>query len=151
VVADHDRDGAVVWAKEGHNAETLEAFYDKLGDERKQKLQAVSLDLGKAYAQATAEQAPHFTQCVDPFHVVALANQAIDTARRWAWNLERRTNPSPKRGRGRPPEGSSPPPNKPRWVKHTRWALLKDPRNLNDDQLDVLDALRRERSVLYRC
>jgi transposase len=29
--------------------------------------------------------------------------------------------------------------------------LLKDPAALNDDQLDVLDRLRRERSVLYRC
>jgi transposase len=34
VVADHDRDGAVVWAKEGRDAATLEAFYDELGDER---------------------------------------------------------------------------------------------------------------------
>jgi transposase len=151
VVADHDRNGAVVWAKEGRNAETLKAFYDELGDERKATLQAVSLDLGNAYAQATTEAVPHVTQCVDPFHVVLQANKAIDAARRWAWNLERRTNPPPKRAPGRRPKGSLPPPNKPRWVKHTRWALLKDPDALNDSQLDVLDRLRRERSVLYRC
>jgi Transposase len=36
-------------------------------------------------------------------------------------------------------------------VKHTRWALLKDPDALKDSQLAVLDQLRRERSVLYRC
>ncbi|MPZ91811.1 MAG: hypothetical protein GEU68_09315 [Actinobacteria bacterium] len=29
--------------------------------------------------------------------------------------------------------------------------MLKDPGDLNDSQLDVLDSLRRERSVLYRC
>lgn len=63
----------------------------------------------------------------------------------------RRINSPLKRPRGRPPRGSTPPPNKPRWVKHTRWALLKDPDHLNDTQLDVLDTLRRERSVLYRC
>jgi transposase len=40
VVADHDSDGAVVWAKEGNNAETLKAFYDELGDDRKARLQA---------------------------------------------------------------------------------------------------------------
>lgn len=141
VVADHDRDGAVVWAGEDHNAETLKAFYDELGDERKAELQAVSLDMSKAYAKATAEEVPHATQCVDPFHVAALANEAIDKARRWAWNLERRTNPAPKRKRGRPPKGSTLPPNKPRWVKHTRWALLKDPNDLNDTQFDVLDQL----------
>ena len=151
VVADHDRDGAVVWAKKDHNAETLKAFYDELGDERRARLQAVSVDLGSAYAKATTEAVPHVTQCVDPFHVVQLANQAVDQARRWAWNHELRTNPSPPRPRGRRPKGSSLPPNKPRWVKHTRWALLKDPRTLNDNQHDVLDRLRRERSVLYRC
>jgi transposase len=86
-----------------------------------------------------------------PFHVVQLANQAVDQARRWAWNHELRTNPSPPRPRGRRPNGSSLPPNKPRWVKHTRWALLKDPRTLNDNQHGVLDRLRRERSVLYHC
>jgi transposase len=151
VVADHDKDGAVVWAKEGNNAETLGAFYAELGDDRKTRLEAVSLDMGKAYAQASTDAVPHVAQCVDPFHVVKLANQAIDKARRWAWNVERRTNPAPKRKRGHPPKGSSPPPDKPRWIKHTRWALLKEPDRLNDNQLGVLDALRRERSVLYRC
>jgi transposase len=151
VVADHDRDGAVVWTREGRDADTLKGFYDELGEERKQKLQAVSLDMGKAYTQATTDAVSHVVQCVDPFHVVKLANEAIDKARRWAWNLERTTNPPSTRARGRPPRRSSPPTNKPRWVKHTRWALLKDPGHLNDDQLDVLDRLRRERSVLYRC
>lgn len=151
VVADHDRDGAVVWAAEGHDAAILKAFYDELGDERKARLQAVSLDMGKAYEKATTEEVPHAIQCVDPFHVVQLANQAIDSARRWAWNTERRINAPAKRPRGRPAKGSSPPPNKPRWVKHTRWPLLKDPEDLTDDQHDVFDQLRRERSVLYRC
>lgn len=91
-----------------------EAFYDELGDERKAGLQAVSLDLGIAYAQATTEAVPHITQCVDPFHVVLQANKAIEAARRWAWNLERRANPPSKRARGWPPTGSLPPPNKPR-------------------------------------
>ncbi|MQB01441.1 MAG: hypothetical protein GEU78_14310 [Actinobacteria bacterium] len=117
----------------------------------KGQLQAVSLDMGKAYEKATSEEVSHVTQCVDPFHVVQLANQVIDRARRWAWNHERRTNPALKRNSGRPPTGSSPPPNRPRWVKHTRWALLKDPGDLNDGQVSVLDQLRRERSVLYRC
>jgi transposase len=40
---------------------------------------------------------------------------------------------------------------RPRWVKHTRWALVKDPDDLTNDQLAVLHQLRRERSVLYRC
>lgn len=151
VVADHDRDGAVIWAGEGHDHKVLEEFYDLLGDEGCAQLQAVSLDMGGAYKKATDAKAAQARQCVDPFHVVKLANETIDKARRQAWNIERRTNPAVKRTRGRPPAGSSPPPNKPRWVKHTRWALLKDPDDLNDNQLEVLHQLRRERSVLYRC
>jgi transposase len=71
VVADHDRGGAVVWAGEGRSAKTLKGFYDQLGEARKAKLQAVSLDMGNAYARATSDEVPHATQCVDPFHVVS--------------------------------------------------------------------------------
>jgi len=33
VVADHDRDGVVIWAGEGKSAATLEQFYDTLGED----------------------------------------------------------------------------------------------------------------------
>jgi transposase len=57
VVADHDRDGAVVWAKEGKSAATLGAFFDELGDDRCARLTAVSLDMGGAYKKATDARA----------------------------------------------------------------------------------------------
>jgi transposase len=150
VVADHDRAGAVIWAKEGRDAATLEAFYDDLGERGCTTLEAVSLDMGAAYKKATDAKAPTARQCVDPFHVVKLANQAIDKARLWAWNTQRAT-PQPPRRRGRRPRGAPPPPPNPaRWVKHTRWALVKDPDRLTPQQLAVLHELRRTRSVLYR-
>ena len=43
VVADHDREGAVVWIGEGKDHRVLEAFYDELGDERLTRLEAISL------------------------------------------------------------------------------------------------------------
>ncbi len=150
VVADHDRDGIVVWAGEGHDHTVLERFDDELGPDRCAALEAVSLDMGLAYQTATNHRAGQARQCVDPFHVIKAANTAIDKARRWAWNNERRRHPPPKRPRGRPPKGSPPTPTRPRWIKHTRWALLKDPEDLLPSQLDVLHQLRRERSVLYR-
>lgn len=67
VVADHDRDGAVVWAAEGKSAKTLEAFYDELGAERCGLLEAVSLDMGGAYKKATDGRAGQARQCVDRF------------------------------------------------------------------------------------
>ncbi len=153
VVADHDQSGRVVWAAEGKNAATLEAFYDELGEAGCTALEAVSMDLGAAFKKATDTKAPQARQCVDPFHLVALANEAINKARRWAWNLERdkaraaAVLAGPKR-RGRPPAGNPPPArDQARWVKHTRWALLKDPDALKPSQLQVLHELRRAGSV----
>jgi transposase len=91
VVADHDQAGRVVWAAEGKNAATLQAFYDQLGEPGCAQLQAVSMDLGAAFKKATDAKAPQARQCVDPFHLIALANEAINKARRWAWNVAPRT------------------------------------------------------------
>ena len=132
VVADHDRDGAVIWAAKGKDHTVLEAFYDELGLERVGQLEAVSLDMGGAYKLATDNKAAHVAQCVDPFHVIKLANEAINKTRRVAWNVERDT--------GRPA----------RKIKHTRWALVKDTQALSRGQWETLDALRRSRSALYR-
>jgi transposase len=152
VIADHDRDGMVVWAAEGKNAATFDQFFDELGEAGCAQLEAVSMDFGIAFKTAAARRAPQARQCVDPFHVVQLANLAVEAARRWTWNNQRRINPPPKRRPGRPRNDAPPlPRDHARWIKDTRWALLKDPANLNDSQLKVLHELRRTRSVLYRC
>jgi len=139
VVADHDREGRVVWAPEGKNAETLMAFFDELGPERVAKLEAIILDRGRAFEHATTVKEPHVRPCVDPFHLVALANEAINQARRWSWIEERRVAP-PKR-LGRPRLDEVRPRDHARWTKHTRWALFMDPANLSNEQLGVLHEL----------
>ena len=69
VVADHDRQGAVVWAAEGKSSATLEGFFDTLGAERTAQLVAASMDLHGAYAKVTRARAPHARVCADPFHI----------------------------------------------------------------------------------
>jgi transposase len=66
VVADHDRDGAVVWAGEGMSSATLERFFDTLGPDRTAQLQAASMDLHGAYAKVTRARAPQARVCADP-------------------------------------------------------------------------------------
>ncbi|HLX87586.1 MAG TPA: ISL3 family transposase [Acidimicrobiales bacterium] len=154
VVADHDRAGAVVWAKEGLDSKTLQTFYDELGPERSARLEAVSMDMGNAWAHATTLKAPQARQCVDPFHVVALANRALDKTRMGEYRARRAVVlAQPRRGRGRPRRGE-PSPTGPRRamlaVRYTRWALLKDPARLTDEQQATLWELKKQRSVLYR-
>jgi transposase len=137
VVADHDRDGAVVWAAEGKNAATLRGFFAEVGEERISILEAITLDMGAAYIKAVKDAKRllglRATVVFDPFHVVRLANEAIDKARRWAWN----------EARHRGDTGA-------RWVKRTRWALVKDPGRLTTSQRLTLEELRTAGSVLYR-
>ena len=98
VVADHDRDPAVAWPKQGHDAATLEAFHDELGHQHCGQLEAVSLDIGGADTKATDAKAPSARQCVDPIHLLKLANEATDKTRRQARNLHRDLGPGPRGG-----------------------------------------------------
>ena len=62
--------------------------------------------------QAIRENFPDAEICFDPFHVVRLAQRAVDQVRRDEWNAHERSHT---------PEG--------KWIKGTRWSLLKAPRS----------------------
>ena len=132
IVADHDRGGSVIWAGEGRSAATVASFFAELGPDRVNTLEAVSCDMSAGYLKAIGAHAPEARVAIDPFHVVKLGNDAIDACRRQAWNEARKTG------------------GRERWVKHTRWALVKDPGALSTDQRLTLEELRRTRSVLWR-
>ena len=145
VVADHDRAGAVVWVGEGKSGATLGEFFDALGAERSQRLHAASVDLHGAYAKVTRTRAPQARVCADPFHVIKLANTALDETRRAEWNTARRAG-----GVSHPVWGRTRTVSAAQLLKHTRWALLKDPATLTEHQRARLDELRRTRHVLFR-
>jgi transposase len=131
VVADHDC-GKVIWVGKGHSQHTLEGFFDQLGPERTAALQAVSVDMWPAFLKAIRARAPQATVCFDPFHVVLRANQAVEQVRKQEW---RRLQASGARGR---------------WLKQTRWAVLKRPERLSETQTETLQILERENERLYR-
>lgn len=68
VVADHDRNGAVLWVGEGKSGATLERFFDQLGSRRSEQIRAASADLHGAYARVIADRAPRARVCADPFY-----------------------------------------------------------------------------------
>ena len=77
VVVDHDT-GKVVWVGQGRSAATLQQFYDHLGTDRSDALEAVTLDASAAYISATESHAPDAAICMDGFQVIAWANEAVD-------------------------------------------------------------------------
>ena len=130
-VADH-RSGAIVWCAPGRNSATLQRFFEMLGD-RKTSIQAVSIDISGDYQRALRQAVPDAEICFDPFHVVRLAARATDAVRRDEWNRHDRSHTQAGR-----------------WVKGTRWSLLKAPANQSIHQLATLAEVQAENRRLYR-
>lgn len=135
LVTDHTR-GKVVWGKAGKDTATLDAFFDELGDQRAGQIEAVSMDMGSAFNKSVRADghAPKATICIDPFHAVKLVGEALDVERRKAWNeLRHGGNPAAAKK-----------------FKGARWALLRNPANLSDDQAATLRKLKRRGGDVWR-
>jgi len=130
-VADHTS-GRIVWSAPGRNAQTLQDFFDGLG-ERKHSIGAVSIDMNGGYEKAIRAALPDAEVCFDPFHVVALAGRAVDDVRRAEWNAQ---------GKSATPSG--------KWLKGVRWALRKNPDDLTDRQRLALAEVQRTNKRLFR-
>jgi len=117
VVVDHDS-GRLVWAQEGRDRATVRAFFDALGTERTSRIEAVSSDLGGWITHQVAASCPQAALCIDPFHVVALATDALDEVRREVWNDARRSGDQKQA----------------KWYKNARYAIWKNPENLTERQ-----------------
>ena len=135
LVVDHDR-ARVVWGAEGKDAGTLDKFFAELGTQRGSQIEAVSMDLGPAFLKSVRKEghAPQAIVCADVFHLVKLVGDALDVVRRDLWQQLRQL-PDPKWARD---------------FKGARWALLKNPDDLNTKQAAQLNALKRSRGGIWR-
>jgi len=135
LVTDHDA-RKVVWGKAGRDTATLDAFFDELGPERAGRIEAVSMDMGPAYAKSVRADghAPGATICYDPFHAVKIVTDALDVERRKAWNELRAAGDA---------EAA-------RKFKGARWCLLKNPADLDERQATVLRKLKRRGGDVWR-
>ena len=89
MVVCHDT-GRLIWAAAGRDRKTVEAFLDQLGEERCKQLELVSCDMASWISGPVAERCPQAELCLDPFHIVQLATDALDEIRREVWNEARR-------------------------------------------------------------
>ncbi len=128
--------GKFVWGQEGKDTDTLDCFFDELGQERSEAITAMSMDMGPAY-ENSARKEGHATKaiiCYDPFHVVQLGTKALEKVRRAVWQEMRTLDDQSLAKR----------------FKGARWALLKNPGDLTDDQAVTLRKLKRKGGELWR-
>lgn len=133
VVIDHDT-GRLVWAARGRDKATVRSFFDALGAERCERVRLISADMASWIAGPVSERCPNAVLCIDAFHVVKAATDALDEVRRDVWNQARR-------------EGQD---QLARRLKGARYALWKNPENLTDRQTVKLAEIQQTNKRLYR-
>src|SRR5690606_35186394 len=106
--------GAVLFVGQGKSADSLLPFWKRLKRKRGQ-IEAVAIDMSAAYISAVQTHLPNAAIVFDHFHVVKLMNEKLSALRR---DLFRDTNESAGK----------------KVLKGTRWLLLKNPENLNDEK-----------------
>jgi transposase len=124
----------LVWAAPGADRKTVEAFLDALGEERCKQVELVSCDMAAWIAAPITERLPDAVRCVDPFHVIKLATDALDEIRREVWNEARRAGQTQTA----------------RDLKGARFALWKNPEHLTARQRAKLADVQKTHRPLYR-
>lgn len=133
VVVDHDS-GRLLYVVEGRSTKTVHGFFDLLGADRSHALTHVSADGAEWIARVVAERAPGAVLCLDPFHVVKWAGDALDVVRRQVWNEARRAGMKAVAVE----------------LKGSRWALWKKPQDLTERQEAKLSMIAATNKPLYR-
>jgi transposase len=133
VVVDHHT-GRLVWAHAGRDRKTVEKFLDLLGCERCEQITLVSCDDADWITLPVAERCPNATVCLDPWHIVKAATDALDEIRRAVCNEARRAG------------------NKQlaKDLKGARYALWKKPENLTERQQAKLAFIQALNAPIYR-
>jgi transposase len=133
VVVDHDT-GRLLWAAPGRDNATVQKFFDLLGKDRCEQIELVSCDMAESITTAVGDRCPNAVRCVDPFHVIKLATDALDEIRREVWNEARRAGHKQAA----------------KDLKGARFALWKNPGKLTDRQKIKLSQIQQTNKPLYR-
>jgi transposase len=106
--------GAVVFVGDGKGADALKPFWKRLRPS-KAKIEAVAMDMSKAYWGAVSTHLPKAKVVFDHFHVIKLFNDKLSDLRRALYREA--TDVMHKQ-----------------VLKGTRWLLLKNPENLDEEK-----------------
>ena len=143
VVVNHDTN-TVVWAAQGHGKKVLEQFYRQLTPEQLSRIRVVTGDGARWITDCVNEFTPSCERCVDPFHVVEWAMDALDEVRREVWREAHaeamQAAKAHPRGKGRPKTDDhdakivAAARAKAEAIKNSAFALGKAPEHLTENQ-----------------
>lgn len=150
VVVNHDT-GKVIWVAKGHGKSVLTKFFELLTKEQRKSIEHVTADGARWIALCVEEYCPTAVRCIDPFHVVQWAMDAVDSVRREAWQKARKqAKNQEKRSPGRPRKDAPPKDEAASKIKGSRYALGKAPENLTDNQKAKIEMIAKSDNRLYR-
>jgi len=104
----------LIWSGEDRTAETLQIFFDELGEEGCEKIEAVCCDMWAPYMDVVKERLPNALLVFDKFHIVKHLMDAVDQVRKEEVRNLKDEHPE--------------------LLKKTRYIWLKNPWNLTDKQ-----------------
>jgi transposase len=126
----------VLWVGRGRGREDLRPFFELLGEDGRERLKAVVMDMNGAYEEETRSQCPQAEVVFDLFHVVAkYGREVIDRVRVDEANRLEHDQAARK------------------VMKGSRWLLLRNPDNIHREEdrvrLDELLAANRKLAKVY--
>jgi transposase len=124
IIGDHDT-GTVIDVQPGRSEESLTKFYEQQPDSTLETIEAVSMDVSKAFRAATRTHLPDAIICFDPFHIMQWVNRALD-----------RVFADAASGPDKVTMTSA------QW-RSTRWALRTGENKLNDDKRELVNQIAR--------
>ena len=159
VIVNHDTN-SVVWASQGHGKTVLESFYRQLSPEQLGSIKVVTGDGAKWITECVNEFTPDCERCVDQFHVVQWAMEALDEVRREIWGeayaevkrLKKENPRSPGRPKADDPVSAEikAATKKAEEIKNSAYALGKAPEHLTEKQELRVQMIAENNDRLYR-
>ena len=154
VVVNHATN-TVIWVGKGHGREVLDQFFKLLTPEQRASIKAVTGDGAKWITGSVKEYCPNATRCLDPFHVVEWANDSLDSMRVDAWrraleSLKCMIKESKRKKYERESDEIKKMRKHVDKIKHSKYALGKNPENLTEKQKERLAIIQSEDPLIAR-
>lgn len=159
IVVNHDTN-TVVWAAQGHGKSVLTQFYRQLTPEQLSSIRVVTGDGAKWITECVNAFTPGCERCVDPFHVVEWAMEALDEVRREVWReaydeaLQLAKEHHGKKGRPSADDVEAAMVKaakaKANEIKNSAYALGKAPEHLTENQQAKVEMIAKNNNRLYR-